>query len=441
MKIVRKLLRVVDFCFATIFGISFLIALSVRKIFGKIQIKNPKNCLISLSKDGIYRILQYNGNDYFDWDFTRPHAEKTYVMYIGPEKHKIFKLGKKVIGINCIMPLDKIRTFAPFTITVIQQFIALIMMIKLIKKISPKAIEVMFPSKLALRAVLLKWILSIKVVTQVRGNIDLIYYFIPFPVFWPFKIPFQPFETLQVMWDKFISLIFYRTCDLVIGYNINNMLSAISNGAHPKKTKLSRIKIELNMLDSPKIPRNQLDGIPLDGKILSIWSRLSPEKLVLEAIQAFEILLQKTEETLYLIIIGDGPEKQKIASYIKTSPYKNYILLLGKKERTFIAQISLHSSLVIVPYGGSSLVEAVMLNTPVVAFDIEWHNELIRDGETGYLADFPDINHLAHKMLQSLSDPQKSKKMAENAIHLAQKMFDNKTIDEKEARYYKLLFE
>lgn len=441
MNIAKKLIRGIDFFVAVILSIIFLIALSIRRIFGKIKIKNPTDRLLSITKDGIYRILECNGKDYFEWDFTRPHAEKTYVLYIGPEKPKIFKLGKKVIGINSVMPLDKIRNFAPFTITVIQQFFALLMTVKIIKKISPKVIEVMFPSKLALRAILLKWILPIKIVTQVRGNLDLIYCFNPFPSFWPFKMSFQPFETIQLMWDKFINLLFYRSCDLVIGYNINNMLSAISNGAHPKKTKLSRIKIELSMLNESKVSRGQLADIPPHGKIISVWSRLSPEKLVLEAVQAFEVLLKKTKEEMYLVVIGDGPEKQNITSYVQSSRYKDHIVLLGQKDRSYITQIALHSSLAVVPYGGSSLVEAVMLNVPVVAFDIEWHNELIRDGETGYLADFPDINHLACQMFQSLSNPQKSKKMADDAKYLAHKMFDNKTTDEKEARYYKPLFE
>lgn len=442
MNIPKKLIRGIDFFVALILSVVFLMSLFIRRIFGKIKLPHQKNHLVSLTKDGIYKILECNaGKDYFKWDFTRPHVENTYVVYIGSENPNIFNLAPHIIGINQSIPLESLRRLAPFTGMAIQQFIGLLMMIKLIKKISPKVIEVMFPSKLALRALLLKWLLPIKLVTQIRGNFDLIYYFNPFPTFWPFKMSWQPLETFQVMWDKFIALLFYRSCDLVIGYNINNMLSPISGGAHPKKVKLSRIKIELSMLNEAKISRNRLEDIPVDGKIISLWSRLSPEKLVLEAVQAFEVLLQKTEEKLYLAIIGDGPEKQKIISYITNSPYKHSILLLGQKDRSYITQIALHSSLAVVPYGGSSLVEAVMLNVPVVAFDIEWHNELIRDGETGYLADFPNINHLACQMFQSLSNPQKSQKMAEYAKRLAQKMFDNKITDEKEARYYKPLFE
>jgi hypothetical protein len=245
--IVRKLMRGMDFLLALTIAMFFLIVLSTRRVFGRIRIDAPKNHLLSITKDGIYKILQYNGKDYFEWDFTRPHAEKAYVLYIGSENPNVFKLRGKVIGINCVMLLDNIRPYMSFTITIIQQFVALMTTVSIIKKISPKVVEVMFPSKLALR---------------VRGNIDLIYYFNSFPTFWPFKMTFQPFETFQVLWDRLISILFYRSCDLVIGYNINNMLSAISNGAHPEKVRLSRIKIELNMLSEAKVRREQLTDLP-----------------------------------------------------------------------------------------------------------------------------------------------------------------------------------
>ncbi|EKE00960.1 MAG: hypothetical protein ACD_21C00250G0033 [uncultured bacterium] len=81
-----------------------------------------------------------------------------------------------------------------------------------------------------------------------------------------------------------------------------------------------------------------------------------------------------------------------------------------------------------------------MLETPVVAFDIEWHNELIRDGETGYLADFPDTTHLAEKMHEVISHPEEARKRALAAKELALRMFNMETTDAKEARYYKSLF-
>ena len=412
----------------------------MRRAVGKARVSVPKNKILSVTKDGIYKILECNGSDYFEWDFTRPHAEKTYVLFIGDEKPNVFKLGKKIIGLNIRMPFSSTKVYLPFTIRTIQQITGFLITLKMIKKISPKVLEVMFPSKLALRAMLLKWLVPINLVAQVRGNLDLIYYFNPFPSFWPFKMTLAPFEIFQVMWDKLVSLLFYRSYDLVIGYNVNNMLSAISNGSHPKKTRFSRIKIELTMLDLKRKERFEIDELPKTGKIISLWSRLSAEKLVLESIQAFEQLMSLTDEDLHLIIIGDGPEKTKILSYLTKSICKKRIHFLGYRDRNFIAQTALHSSLSLVPYGGGSLVEAVMLGVPVVAFDIGWHNELIRDGETGYLADFPDINHIAEKMLEIISYPEEASRRAIIAKELASKMFDIKKTDIKEARFYKNLF-
>lgn len=436
----RKLFRTIDFLIAAGIFFFFSICLLIKRLFGKIQIALPQNKVLSLTKDGVYKILECNGSHYFEWDFTRPYADTTYVLFVGDEKPNVFKLSKKIVGMNVLVPLENYKHFFPFTIRLIQEIIGFLTTVQIIKKISPKVIEVMFPSKLALRALFLKWLLPVKLVTQVRGNLDLIYYFNPFACFWPFKITAPYFEFFQVIWDKFISLVFYRACDLVIGYNVNNMLSAISNGAHPAKTKLSRIKIELSMLNVKRKERVEINELPTTGKIISLWSRLSSEKLVLESIKAFEKLLSQVDEDLHFVIMGDGPEKLTILSYLEQSIYKNKIHILGKKDRDFIAQVALHSCLSLVPYGGGSLVEAVMLNVPVVAFDIEWHNELIRDGETGYLSDFPDTDHLAQKMLEALLNPEESQRRALAAKELALKMFNEETTNSKEARYYKSLF-
>jgi glycosyltransferase involved in cell wall biosynthesis len=434
-KIFVKIGRLLDFILSSfIFG-GFLLVLSLRRLFGKVKIEKPQNKILSLTKDGIFCIKRNNSPGYFDWDFTRPHTKWTYIFYIGDEVRFCGRVAKKAIGINIVMPLAKAKVFAPYSVRALQQIWGFWVTAMFICKTGSKVVEVMAPSKLTFRAMLIKFILPVKIVTQVRGNQDLIYYFTPFPIFWPFKMTGQPFEVFQVAWDKFITMLFYRSCDLVIGYNVNNMLSAISNGAHPSKAKLSRIKVELSMLDVAIRPREQISDMPVDGKIISVWSRLSPEKLILESIKAFEILLDSCNENIHLLIAGDGPEKDRIEQYLQSSKHKNKVHLLGKRDRDFIAEMAHYSTLVLVPYGGGSLVEAVMLDRPIIAFDIEWHNELIRDGETGWLADFPDYHHYAEKIQDALSDPDECRRRAIAAKELALKMFDIGTTDAKEARY------
>ena len=66
----------------------------------------------------------------------------------------------------------------------------------------------------------------------------------------------------------------------------------------------------------------------------------------------------------------------------------------------------------VISFGGSTLVEAALWKIPVIAFDIEWHSELIRNGETGYLTDYSSSEHLAEALLKSIRFPEKSKDMA-----------------------------
>jgi glycosyltransferase involved in cell wall biosynthesis len=441
LKTMRILYRISDFLMAVFISVFFIPVLVFYRFIVKTKAK--RNILLSLSKDSIQTILQCNGDKYFDWDFTRPCAKYTVILYTGNMPTRVIRVGKKVIGINYRVPLEKLKKYLPFTVRIIQQFIGYFASRQIITKLSSKVVEVMFPSKLALRALLLKLTCQIKLVTQVRGNIDLIYYFNPFPTFLPFQIKNRLIEPIQIAWDKMVSMCFFRVCDLVIGYNINNMLSAISSGAHPNKTRLSRIKVEPSMMSEVKAcSKDMLKGFPKNGRVIILWSRLSPEKLVLEVMQAFEVILDKSKDkSVNLVIIGDGPERENLYRYQLQSKYTHNIHLLGYKDRTFIASAAKLSDLVVVPYGGSSLVEAVFLERPVVAFDIEWHNELIIDGETGWLADFPDVHDLAEKMSIALSSNEEAQSRAKKAKLKAEKMFNFETIDQKEEKYLKPLFE
>jgi glycosyltransferase involved in cell wall biosynthesis len=55
--------------------------------------------------------------------------------------------------------------------------------------------------------------------------------------------------------------------------------------------------------------------------------------------------------------------------------------------------------------GGFSLIEACAAASPVIAYDVEWHSELIRDGETGFLVAEHDVDRLTFVVSRLLDDP------------------------------------
>jgi glycosyltransferase involved in cell wall biosynthesis len=66
----------------------------------------------------------------------------------------------------------------------------------------------------------------------------------------------------------------------------------------------------------------------------------------------------------------------------------------------------MHTADVIVsPLTGRALIEAALSGTPVVAYDVEWHRELIRNHDTGLLVPYRDYAAMATAILWVFDHP------------------------------------
>lgn len=158
----------------------------------------------------------------------------------------------------------------------------------------------------------------------------------------------------------------------------------------------------------------QAENIPL---LLTV-SRMAKEKnlfFLLEAISQTKHLYQKPFRVLF---VGDGPDKQKLEK--KSS-------MLGLQDTViFTGNISNHE---IAPYykaadgfvfasktetQGIVIAEAFAGETPVIAVRASGVEDLVQDGETGYLTE-EDTLHFASRLTNFLNYPDLRQKMAANA--------------------------
>src|SRR5262249_22984739 len=139
---------------------------------------------------------------------------------------------------------------------------------------------------------------------------------------------------------------------------------------HPSKTYLSRIRVDRGMLDAPVVSRKDLDGFPKAGRVIGFWSRLTPEKRVEEATRD-SVRALVAEPDLQLAIIGDGECRVIVEHIVHQAGMSSRVVFLGDRPREYIRSAAAYMDAVIVPYGGSSLVEAAFLKRAVVAYDIE----------------------------------------------------------------------
>ena len=75
---------------------------------------------------------------------------------------------------------------------------------------------------------------------------------------------------------------------------------------------------------------------------------------------------------------------------------------------------------------GFSLIEACAAGRPVVSYDVEWHSELVKSNETGFLLKEHDIDAVVEALDWLLEHPSESDAMGERAKTMAFERHDLK---------------
>lgn len=392
--------------------------------------------MISITADTIEQTRKTNDRDYVEAFYSRPLFARALVLHVGQAATSVARLGRRVIGLDVAVPsIGFWRRLLPLCGRLVGELSAVRVCMEVMRREGSDYLEVMSPGPMIFQAMLIKTLTGCRLVTQVRGNVDLLtdamggrYYYCRLPSGW------APLRFVSAAVHHAISDGFHRRCDLVIGFNVNNMQSAISNGASPERTRLSRIEVDESMIAAAPMRRDEIEGFPAMGKVVAIWARLDVGKRLAESIEGF-LLFARRHEGVTLVVIGDGPLRGELEAIAAQERMSERVVFMGYRNRACIAAAASYMDAVIVPYGGSSLVEAALLGLPIVAFDIEWHSELIRPGETGYLADYPDPGQMAEQLSAALADDGEAQRMAVQCNALARRMFDRESATAAMARH------
>ncbi|MCH5167890.1 MAG: glycosyltransferase [Erysipelotrichales bacterium] len=132
------------------------------------------------------------------------------------------------------------------------------------------------------------------------------------------------------------------------------------------------------------IPENQSN---LENDNIVFVGKLIPNKNVLDLIQIFSWVLKELYLNLY--IIGEGPERKKLETYVNTRNIEN-VFFKGTINQEEIESILTHSSLYVScsegESAGFSVLEAMSYGIPIVAFDdVKIFSLFVIDEINGYL--------------------------------------------------------
>jgi len=154
----------------------------------------------------------------------------------------------------------------------------------------------------------------------------------------------------------------------------------------------------------------------LEGeKVVLHISNFRPVKRVGDVVRAFALIRGKVRARL--LLVGEGPEREQAEAVARELGVLGSTAFLGQHASTecfySIADVFLLTSKN--EAFGLSALEAMSAEVPVVAYAGGGLNEVVRDGETGYLVPFGEVETLAQRALELLGDRERARAMGRRA--------------------------
>lgn len=195
--------------------------------------------------------------------------------------------------------------------------------------------------------------------------------------------------------------------------------------------------IDLNRFNFSKTNKlRQEFNIPSDYYLIGNVAALAPHKDYYTFIDTAAILIQKNIKAMFFII-GEGAERKKIEQYIKEKKLTSNVILTG--FRNDVAEILPEMDVFLMTSEteglGSSVLDAMACNVPVVATEAGGVPELISHEISGLLAPVKNANKLAENVMEILSNQNLKKVLKSNAAQKV-KGFSVKNMASKTLQVY-----
>ena len=256
----------------------------------------------------------------------------------------------------------------------------------------------------------------------------------------------------KVFWIEHLSIDSWLTKNILKNSYIRNVKEVdkiIVISETIKKDLISKLNIDSNKIETIYsgvdlkrffvFKQNEIEnekkryGFYKGAKIIGYVGRLHSEKGLDILINSFYQLSRRFDH-IYLLIVGDGPEKKKLEKMSFDLGMEKKILFFGYKENIplflntldiFVLPSRIRESFGIV------LIEAMAVEKVVVASNIGGIPEIIDDGKNGFLCIPGDEKDLTDKLSLLLSDDKLRKEMSRNAFQKVVKRFSVKVMISK----------
>lgn len=154
-------------------------------------------------------------------------------------------------------------------------------------------------------------------------------------------------------------------------------------------------------------PRKRLElGLPPQGLLVGCVARLVPVKGLSTLIRAIPAVLNGLPDVTF-VVVGDGPERAELEEQASALKVRDRIVFLGLRHD--IPELLPLFQLLVLPSWnegmGKAAVEAMAAGRPVVGSRVAGIQNVIQDGETGFLVTPGNSEELARAVIALLRNP------------------------------------
>ncbi|MBN2476659.1 MAG: glycosyltransferase [Pirellulales bacterium] len=179
-------------------------------------------------------------------------------------------------------------------------------------------------------------------------------------------------------------------------------------------------------------------GLPAPSRLVGVVGRLSRQKRIKDAIWAAD-LLKVIRDDVHLLIIGDGPHRQRLQTFRKQVVIRDKVHFLG--DRGDVSQWMPHFD-VLWSTGGAegqsnAVMEAMAASVPVVATDVPGARELVVPEQTGYLVALGDRAGIARHTNRLLEDGELAERLGRAGRERVEREFHSRKMVEQYVSLYR----
>ena len=203
-----------------------------------------------------------------------------------------------------------------------------------------------------------------------------------------------------------------------------------------------RIEVIPNFIDPEVYDRSKYtsvfdEQVGRDTRVLMHVSNFRPVKRISDVLQIFARVSRRVPSVL--VMVGDGPERPDAEQLARELGIDDRVFFIGKIDA--VAPLLAGADLFLLPSDresfGLSALEALGSGVPVIGTDVGGLPEVVRSGETGFLAPVGDIEAMAEAAIDLLLDDARWKRASSLAVEDSRARFSQAEIVRQYEEFYK----